>query len=144
MTDNANPNVVLWLPDNASTTITSVVTDDGYPIGGTRTYSWQYLNTSNNVWTELGTADTLTTPVYTTAGDVDYRLIVNDNGTTGASTTRTFLVRVFSSSCAASPSVAGWVKPAGELSGDCKVNIMDLSAQVANWLLCNGSGNTCN
>lgn len=147
LTDNINPNVVLWLPDNASTTVTAVVTDDGYPLAGPVTYSWDYQDPVLGWQIGVSTASTLTTPTYTSVSGThsdgyNWRVVVKD-GTDGLETTRTFAVNVYRSSCDAAPTQAGWAKPVGELSGDCKVNLLDMAIFATNWLGCNASGGVC-
>jgi hypothetical protein len=153
MTNNQVPNVVLWLPDNTSATMTATVTDDGYPLAGPVTYQWERQNQQVTApidpnWYTISTSSTATTPVYSSVAgasydNFNYRLTVTD-GTGGLSTVHTFLVRVFKDTCEAAPNVTGFVRPTGELSGDCRVNFMDLSVFAANWLSCNAAGSVCN
>jgi hypothetical protein len=144
LSNNATPNVVLWLPDNTSTTITANVVDDGYPLPTALTYNWERQGTDLN-WTSFSTEATMTTPVYsavtgTNSDSYNWRVTVSDGA---LSTVRTFSVIVYKSSCLAAPNVPGFTKPVGELSGDCRVNFSDMAVFVNNWLACNAAGSKC-
>jgi hypothetical protein len=143
------PDVALWLPGNTSATISSVITDDGYPIGGSTSYLWERQNldtTADPNWYTASTAATCTTPTYSTVTGTDYdnynyRLTYDDGE---LATTRSFLVRVFRTTCIAAPRLPGYVSLTGEFSGDCKVSFVDFATFAQNWGLCNAVGEVCN
>jgi hypothetical protein len=139
--------VAFWLPGNTTATVTSVVTDDGYPIGGPVTYQWMDDPNNNGTGTVVSTDPTMSV-TYTTVAegatvstDHRYRLTVNDGS---VATVRTFLVRVFVNTCVASGRLAGYDGLTGDFSGDCKVSFTDFATFANNWAMCNATGGVCN
>jgi hypothetical protein len=144
-----NGNVVLWLPNNTSTTVASTIVDDGYPLGGTTSYLWQRQNldtVADANWYDISTTSSAPTPVYTTVGgtvsdNYNYRLTYSDGE---LNTVRNFQVRVFVNTCIASPRMPGHTALTGEMTGDCRVNFLDFATLANNWMACNALGGICN
>jgi hypothetical protein len=131
---NAGPDLNVWLSGGTvDVTMNATASDDGRPNPpGAYTLRWAVAQGDSQYVTIHNT--TVEDPVVTitAVGTYGLDLLADDGELTGSDTVT---IRVFENACQAAKA-AGVPLAIGDLNADCRVNMEDLAALAANWLVC--------